>query len=92
MGTDDRKVMGRLSTYGRKLGMAFQIRDDILGIWEREAIIGKPVGFDVQRRKKTLPVVFGLGKAKGGEAVELRTIYEKEELEALAAFLIKRDY
>ena len=60
--------------------MAFQIRDDILGIWGKGEITGKPVAFDVQRRKKTLPVVFGLGEAREGEVVELRAIYEKKEL------------
>jgi geranylgeranyl diphosphate synthase type I len=46
----------RFDTYGRQLGLAFQIRDDILGIWGEGSATGKPVGADIARRKKSLPV------------------------------------
>ena len=49
-----------LCAFGHHLGLAFQMRDDILGIWGDPAITGKPVGADVARRKKSLPILHGL--------------------------------
>jgi len=50
----------RLRAFGHHLGMAFQMKDDVLGIWGDPATTGKPVGADIARRKKTLPIVHGL--------------------------------
>ncbi|MDQ1747979.1 MAG: geranylgeranyl diphosphate synthase, type [Frankiaceae bacterium] len=49
-----------LSTYGAELGLAFQLVDDLLGIWGDSATTGKPVGSDLRARKKSLPVAFAL--------------------------------
>lgn len=46
--------------FGRNLGVAFQIRDDILGIWGDEGATGKSTATDLASRKKTLPVLYGL--------------------------------
>jgi geranylgeranyl diphosphate synthase type I len=46
--------------FGHHMGMAFQILDDILGIWGAPEITGKPSGDDLISHKKSLPVVFGL--------------------------------
>lgn len=46
--------------YGRTLGLAFQIHDDWLGIWGDPAITGKSAASDLEKRKKSLPVVYGL--------------------------------
>ncbi len=46
--------------FGRHLGLAFQILDDILGIWGSPETMGKPAGDDLRLRKKSLPVVYGL--------------------------------
>ena len=53
-----------LETYGHHLGMAFQIRDDVLGIWGDSEVTGKPAG-DLRRRKKTLPTIYALSRAEG---------------------------
>ncbi len=45
--------------YGRHLGLAFQILDDILGIWGSPQVTGKPAGDDLRAHKKSLPVLFG---------------------------------
>ena len=50
--------------FGHYLGMAFQVQDDILGIWGDEELIGKTTTGDLVERKKTLPVLFGLGQKK----------------------------
>lgn len=46
--------------FGLNLGLAFQVLDDILGIWGDEATIGKSATTDISTRKKTLPILFGL--------------------------------
>ncbi len=46
--------------FGRHLGLAFQILDDILGIWGTTSRTGKPAGDDLRARKKTLPILHGL--------------------------------
>lgn len=61
---------------GRALGLAFQIQDDWLGIWGEERITGKPAADDLRRRKKSLPVVYALGRAAEDErAARFRALY-----------------
>ncbi len=60
---------------GRALGLAFQIHDDLLGIWGQEAVTGKPAGDDLRRRKKSLPVVFALNQAGSPQAARFRELY-----------------
>ncbi|MFJ9519331.1 polyprenyl synthetase family protein [Kitasatospora sp. NPDC101801] len=63
-----------LDAFGRQLGLAFQLVDDLLGIWGDPAVTGKPAGADLQVRKKSLPVVAAL--AGGTEpARRLRALY-----------------
>ena len=52
-------------SFGHALGMAFQVQDDILGIWGDEAITGKSVASDLVESKKSLPVLHGL--SQGGK-------------------------
>lgn len=55
-------TVSSLTTMGRHLGLAFQAVDDLLGIWGDPAVTGKPVYGDLRLRKKTLPVLFALGR------------------------------
>jgi geranylgeranyl diphosphate synthase type I len=57
---DDEQEAYRL--YGYHLGLAFQVQDDILGIWGDEAVTGKSVASDLVEGKNSLPVLFALGK------------------------------
>lgn len=68
-GADERAVDG-MRAFGRELGLAFQVRDDVLGIWGDAAKTGKPVGGDLLEAKKSYPVVIGLDRA-GGRRDEL---------------------
>jgi geranylgeranyl diphosphate synthase type I len=56
-------VVAAYSGFGRNLGLAFQVRDDILGIWGEEALIGKSAATDIATRKKSLPVLYGLAQS-----------------------------
>ena len=76
----DAKTRTALSALGTALGRAFQIRDDILGIWGNDAITGKPCGSDIRRQKKSLPVVIGLSHATGADSELLIKTYQKAEL------------
>jgi len=49
--------------YGRSLGLAFQVQDDLLGIWGDPAVTGKSTASDLEKRKKSLPVVYGLERS-----------------------------
>ncbi len=51
--------------FGHYLGLAFQVQDDILGIWGDEAVTGKSAASDLLEGKKSLPVLFGVEKGAG---------------------------
>ncbi|MFG2122504.1 polyprenyl synthetase family protein [Streptomyces sp. NPDC048710] len=53
-------VVTALDRAGRHLGVAFQLVDDVLGIWGDPAVTGKPAGGDLRERKKTFPVLAAL--------------------------------
>ncbi|MGQ0679681.1 MAG: polyprenyl synthetase family protein [Actinomycetota bacterium] len=63
-----------LALVGRKIGLAFQVMDDLLGIWGSAERTGKSVSSDLARRKKTFPVVAAL-EAGVAESDELADIY-----------------
>ncbi|MCI0551885.1 MAG: polyprenyl synthetase family protein [Anaerolineae bacterium] len=60
-GADDSKQEAYRS-FGHYLGLAFQVQDDILGIWGDEAVTGKSAASDLVEGKNSLPVLAGLGK------------------------------
>jgi len=53
-------TIAALREYGRHVGLAFQMVDDVLGIWGDPAVTGKPVGDDLSARKMTYPVIVAL--------------------------------
>ena len=64
-----RETVGALAGFGADLGLAFQLVDDVLGIWGDAATTGKPVYSDLRARKKSLPVTYSIthGGAIGRE-------------------------
>ena len=71
-------VVEAMEAFGRQVGLAFQLIDDLIGIWGDPAMTGKPVGGDLAARKKSLPVVAALrsGTPAGGR---LAGLYAGEE-------------
>ena len=63
-----------LDAFGYQLGLAFQLVDDLLGIWGATASTGKPVGADLRARKNSLPVVAAMTSPTAAGA-ELRSVY-----------------
>ncbi|MBI2303351.1 MAG: polyprenyl synthetase family protein [Chloroflexi bacterium] len=80
LGTEDEGMVARLRECGRAWGLAFQMRDDILGVWGDERVTGKPTGGDIRAKKKSLPVVWALEKAPTPLRESLLTIYGRESL------------
>lgn len=72
--------------YGRDIGLAFQISDDILDIEGDSEHMGKPAGSDIERGKNTYPSIYGMEKSK----IMLREIIDNA-IEMLSAFNEKAD-
>jgi geranylgeranyl diphosphate synthase type II len=89
-----------LTIYGDRLGLAFQITDDILDLEGDEAKIGKPVGSDLKQDKATYPRVLGLeasralahrAAAEAAAALDIFTTEAATPLRALASYVVERD-
>ncbi|WP_369387080.1 polyprenyl synthetase family protein [Streptomyces sp. CG1] len=71
LGGADETTAGALDLAGRHLGVAFQLVDDVLGLWGDPTVTGKPVGGDLRERKKTYPVLAALESPKAHGLPEL---------------------
>ncbi len=85
------EVVDAFRAYGRHVGLAFQMVDDVLGIWGDTELTGKPVGDDLRSRKMTYPVILALA-AEGEAASKLRDAYRtragrNEDVAALATLV-----
>lgn len=65
-----------LARFGLALGLAFQVRDDILGIWGASEATGKPAADDIRRRKQSLPLVMLDERAAPATRATLRALYD----------------
>ncbi len=74
LATDDDAVIARYRAFGWALGLAFQLNDDVLGIWGHEATTGKEPS-DLARHKKTLPVIYALQHGADADRERLTRIY-----------------
>jgi geranylgeranyl diphosphate synthase, type I len=69
-----------LDRFGRDLGLAFQLVDDLLGIWGAPEVTGKPVLSDLRSRKKSLPVVAALTAGTAASARLAELLFRPEPL------------
>ena len=67
--------------FGMALGLAFQIRDDMLGIWATQDVTGKPAADDIRRRKQSLPIIALDESADASTRSELRRLYTVPQLD-----------
>ena len=74
LATDDEAVITRYRQFGWALGLAFQLNDDLLGIWGREQATGKEPS-DLAKHKKTLPVIYALEHAAEEDRARLLAFY-----------------
>jgi geranylgeranyl diphosphate synthase type II len=94
------KQLAAITKFGRALGLAFQVIDDILDVTQTTEMLGKSAGKDVVARKATYPAVIGLDESRA----EARRLTRKahtalsifgdkaERLRALANYLLEREY
>jgi geranylgeranyl diphosphate synthase type I len=75
LATDDETVITRYREFGWALGIAFQLNDDLLGIWGDQAVTGKEPT-DVARHKMTLPVIYAFEHADPADKAALRAIWQ----------------
>jgi geranylgeranyl diphosphate synthase type II len=96
----DAKKLQTITNFGRALGLAFQVIDDILDVTQTSEKLGKSAGKDIAARKATYPAVLGLDQSRA-EAKRLTkqahnslSIFGKkaEALHALANYLLEREY
>jgi len=66
--TEEAETRAMMRRYGENVGMAFQIRDDLLDYLGRRSIIGKPTGIDLKEKKLTLPLIYALEHAERRDA------------------------
>jgi geranylgeranyl diphosphate synthase type I len=78
LATDDEAAIARYRAFGWALGIAFQLNDDLLGIWGAEQATGKAAS-DVAHKKKTLPVIYAVEHAGPEDRARLLELYAREE-------------
>lgn len=78
LGTRDAETIARLRSFGYAMGIAFQVRDDLLGVWASTEELGKTPAGDIYRRKKSLPVLHAFEQANQEDQQFLRQIYTQK--------------
>jgi geranylgeranyl pyrophosphate synthase len=95
----DETLTASLESFANDLGLAFQIRDDVLDIEGETQTIGKPQGADIRRDKATWPALFGIEAAKQKTAELLDNALaqiagfgpQAEPLRKVAKYIVQRD-
>ena len=87
-----RKDVMNLSSFGKNLGVAFQIVDDLIGIVGDSTITKKPVGNDIREGKKSLPILLAINKAKGNNKEKILDAFgnasiSKDEVESVVKII-----
>jgi len=97
----DARKLSAVTRFGQRLGLAFQIIDDILDVTQTSEILGKSAGKDVAAKKATYPAVIGLEKSRAEarrltrqahNALSMFRSRDAEPLHALANYLLEREY
>jgi geranylgeranyl diphosphate synthase type II len=97
----DARKLSAVTRFGQRLGLAFQIIDDILDVTQTSEILGKSAGKDVAAKKATYPAVIGLEKSRAEarrltrqahNALSVFSNRDAEPLHALANYLLEREY
>jgi geranylgeranyl diphosphate synthase type II len=97
----DARKLSAITQFGERLGLAFQVIDDILDVTQTSEILGKSAGKDVAAKKATYPAVIGLEKSRAEtwrltrQAHDALSVFrgdDAETLHALANYLLEREY
>ena len=89
--SDDEQDIDSMKTFGENLGIAFQIRDDLLDILGKEKKTGKPIGNDIRDNKVTLPLIYALRQARKSDARRIIRMIKRnprrQEIKEIFAFV-----
>ncbi len=96
----DEQAVDALDGFATRVGLAFQIRDDVLDVEGDTSLLGKPQGSDMARHKPTYPALVGLDEAKRmaadlyEQALEQLAVFGRhgEALRHLAAYIVQRTH
>lgn len=95
----DEMQLAALSLYGHRIGLAFQVADDLLNVTGDPAKLGKAVGTDADRQKNTYPALLGLADSRAyadrlvSEALEAISVFDTkaDPLRAIADYIVTRN-
>jgi octaprenyl-diphosphate synthase len=73
-----------MGEYGRNLGLAFQIVDDVLDLTAQDIILGKPAASDLREGKATLAVIHALERGTGADREAIRTVLADRSFQRVA--------
>jgi geranylgeranyl diphosphate synthase type II len=100
-GNADARKLSAITRFGQRLGLAFQIIDDILDVTQTSEVLGKSAGKDLAAKKATYPAVIGLEESRAEarqltrqahNALSVFSGSDAEPLHALANYLLEREY
>ncbi|MCF7873352.1 MAG: polyprenyl synthetase family protein [Candidatus Omnitrophica bacterium] len=86
----NKKEIDKINAYGKCLGRAFQIKDDILGIFGDEKKTGKSQTSDLQEAKKTLLIFYAYNKSRKKQQVKIKDLLLKEQINKKDLALIQK--
>lgn len=78
LATTNADQIAQFAAFGRSLGLAFQLRDDLLGVWAAQTELGKVPAGDLRRKKMSLPIIAALEQATPEDQARLSAIYAEE--------------
>jgi len=79
--SNNEEICTSMARFGELMGLAFQIRDDLLDYVSRTNLIGKPYGNDLKERKITLPLIHALNNADKKTSKEIISLIKRGKLE-----------
>jgi geranylgeranyl diphosphate synthase type I len=82
LGSNNQVQIANLRSFGKRLGMAYQVQNDLIGIWGGKEATSKSPYTDIKYKKKTLPVIYALQRAEGEDGEKLLSIYGKAKVAA----------
>jgi geranylgeranyl diphosphate synthase, type II len=97
----DARKLSAITRFGQRMGLAFQIIDDILDVTQTSEVLGKSAGKDLAAKKATYPAVIGLEESRAEarrltrqahNALSMFSSSDAEPLHALANYLLEREY
>ncbi len=90
--SSDITIRNTMKEFGRLVGLAFQIRDDIIDYIGKSSIVGKPIGNDIKERKITLPLIYALSNAPSDEAKKIvkqvKSKSKRKDIQRIVEFVI----